>query len=92
MNSGPDCNYPVFAAMLGQYGIGLGEIWTDDLNRITSVIDSEFDRVGIAGLSLGGSASIHTALSHPDTYDAVASASGHFSTHNQFAKSGFTNP
>ena len=88
----PDCNGATLITSISQYGISLGGFWTSDLSRITSVIDSEFDRVGIAGLSLGGSASVHTALNYPETYDAVATASGHFSTHDQYAMIGFSNP
>ena len=87
-----DCNKDMLASLLSQYGIILNDVWASDLSRITSIIDSEFDRVGIAGLSLGGSASVHTALSYPDTYDVVASASGHFSTHGQYARGGMSNP
>ena len=88
----PDCNGATLITSISQYGISLNGFWASDLSRITSVIDSEFDRVGIAGLSLGGSASVHTALNYPETYDAVATASGHFSTHDQYAMIGFSNP
>lgn len=36
------------------------------------------DRVAIAGSSLGGLVSMHLALAHPETYNAVASLSGAF--------------
>ena len=88
----PDCNGATLITSISQYGIGLNGFWTSDLSRITSVIDSEFDRIGIAGLSLGGSASVHTALNYPDTYDAVATASGHSSFHGQYARTGMSNP
>ena len=83
------CNGSVFIALLDRYGISVMDLMAYDMAAITSVIDSEFDRVGIAGLSLGGHMSIHTAVYHPDTYDAVASASGHFSVHEQFATHGW---
>ncbi len=80
-----DCNNHLFVKMLNHYNISVINIRIDDLYRITSIINSEFDRVGAVGLSLGGTTAIQTSILNPDVYDVVASASGELNIHDHYA-------